>query len=262
MDKKQKRHNDLLSLVNTKERISIKELAGIYGVSELTIRRDIQVLEQQGVVQNIRGIVFANEPDRENKIYNLNSAGSKNFSTKNVIGLYAAKLIENDDIVIIDNGTTTERLAAHFPEDINATVLCYNINILNHLYMKPNISLIFGGGYFHPQTLMFESKESLELIRRTRAKKVFVSAAGVHNTLGVTCTSTYELESKREILKASMEKILLVDSSKFGQIHKNFICEFSMFDRIITDNKLKNDRRSRGRVYHGRMLRQYLYLIK
>lgn len=241
MDKKQKRRDELLNLVKARERISIKELAENYEVSELTIRRDVQILEQQGFVQNVRGIVFANESDRESKIYNLNAAGAVNFNAKNAIGLYAAGLIENDDIVIIDNGTTTESLAAHFPEDVKATVLCYNINILNHLYKQTNISLIFGGGYFHPQTLMFESKESLELIRRTRARKVFVSAAGVHDSLGVTCASTYELESKREILKASMEKILLVDSSKFGQVHKNFICDFSIFDRIITDDKLPEE---------------------
>lgn len=241
MDKKQKRRNELLNLVNSKERISIRELSGICKVSELTIRRDIQELEQQGFVQNIRGIVFANATKKENKIYNLNDASAENYSTKDKIGLYAAGLIEDGDIVIIDNGTTTERLAAHFPEDINATVLCYNINILNHLYRKANISLIFGGGYFHPQTLMFESRESLELIRRTRARKVFVSAAGIHDSLGATCTSTYEVESKREILKASMEKILLVDSSKFGQVYENFICEITAFDLIITDKNLSDE---------------------
>ena len=71
MDKKQKRRNELLNLVNSKERISIRELSGICKVSELTIRRDIQELEQQGFVQNIRGIVFANATKKENKIYNL-----------------------------------------------------------------------------------------------------------------------------------------------------------------------------------------------
>lgn len=241
MGKKQERLSKLLNLVNTKGRISIKELSSIFGVTELTIRRDIQVLEQQGLVQNVRGIIFANDSSKESKIYNLNVAGTENFEAKNAIGCYAAELIEENDVVIIDNGTTTERLAAHFPEDIDATVLCYNINILNYLYKKPNISLIFGGGNFHPQTLMFESRETLELIRRTRATKVFVSAAGVHDPLGVTCTSTYELDSKREILNASMEKILLVDSSKFGQVHKNYICEFSVFDKIITDSKLPEE---------------------
>ena len=88
---------------------------------------------------------------------------------------------------------------------------------------------------------MFESRESLELIRRTRARKVFVSAAGIHDSLGATCTSTYEVESKREILKASMEKILLVDSSKFGQVYENFICEITAFDLIITDKNLSDE---------------------
>lgn len=235
MSKKQERIVELSDLIDLKGRISIKELASTFEVTELTIRRDVQALEQQGLVQNVRGIVFANESGRENKIYNISDASTVNFDAKEAIGIYAAGLIENNDIVIIDNGTTTERVAAHFSDDHSVTVLCYNINILNYLYKKPNISLIFGGGYYHQQTLMFESKESLELIRRTRATKVFVSAAGVHDPLGVTCTSTYELESKREILKASMEKILLVDSSKFGQVHKNFICELGIFDKIITD---------------------------
>lgn len=244
MSKKQERIDELLDLVNRNGRISVKELAAVFNVTELTIRRDVRVLEERGFVQNVRGIVLANETGKENKIYNLSVEGTKNFNAKDAIGLYAAHLIKNDDIVIIDNGTTTERMAAHFPEDINVTVLCYNINILNYLYQKPNISLIFGGGYFHQQTLMFESKESLELIRRTRATKVFVSAAGVHNPLGVTCTSTYELESKREILKTSMEKILLVDSSKFGQVHKNFICDFGIFDKIVTDDDIPDEWRA------------------
>ncbi len=241
MDKKQKRQNEIVDLVNLRGRIPIKELSEICKVSELTIRRDVRELERQGGLQNIRGIVFANTMKKENIIYNLNDASAENYNAKDKIGLYAAEMIRDGDIVIIDNGTTTERLAAHFPEDINATVLCYNINVLNHLYRKPNISLVFGGGYFHPQTLMFESRESLELIRRTRARKVFVSAAGIHDSLGATCTSTYEVESKREILKASMEKILLVDSSKFGQVYENFICEITVFDLIITDKALSDD---------------------
>lgn len=245
MNKKQERLNGLLNYINVKGRISIRELAVIFDVTELTIRRDIQILEQKGQVQNVRGIVFSGEMNRENSMYSLSVESTKNFKEKNAIGLYAAKMIEDNDIVMIDNGTTTERLAAHFPEDINATVFCYNINILFNLYKKTNISLIFGGGYYHSETTMFESKESLELIRRIRGTKVFVSAAGVHDHLGVTCTGTYELESKREILKASMKKILLVDSSKFGRVHENYVCEYDIFDIIITDKMIPEEWKTR-----------------
>lgn len=241
MQKKLLRHSSILDLVSARERVSVRELAKICGVSELTIRRDVQELGKLGAIQNVRGIVMREPGGLDGHIYDLNIESTKNFNTKNEIGRYAATLIEEGDIVMIDNGTTTERLAAHFPSDINATVLCYNINILNHLYKKPNISLIFGGGYFHPQTLMFESKENLELIRRTRARKVFLSATGVHESLGVTCTSFYEAECKRVVLDAGKEKILLIDSSKFGKIFDKYICDLERFDRIITDQNLSEE---------------------
>ena len=76
MSKKQERLNSLLNLVNVKGRISVKELAAVFEVAELTIRRDVQVLEQQGFVQNVRGIVFANKTDGEGdrKSTRLNSS--------------------------------------------------------------------------------------------------------------------------------------------------------------------------------------------
>ena len=91
MSKKQERLNSLLNLVNVKGRISVKELAAVFEVAELTIRRDVQVLEQQGFVQNVRGIVFANKTDGEGKIYDLNDAGTENFGTKDAIGAYASR---------------------------------------------------------------------------------------------------------------------------------------------------------------------------
>ena len=150
-------------------------------------------------------------------------------------------MINPDDFVIIDNGTTTEQLSASIPYNIRATFLCYNLNVVNNLYRKPNISLIFCGGYFHEQTLMFECPESLDIIRRSRANKVFVSAAGIHEKLGVTCVSEYELANKREIIKAGAERILLLDSSKFGIIKPCFVGEIEVFDTIITDSGVSDE---------------------
>lgn len=237
MQKKLLRHSNILDLVNTRERISVKELAELCGVSELTIRRDVQELEQRGSVQNVRGMVLK-DAALGGGSYDLSVESTRNLEVKNEIGRYAASLIEENDIVMIDNGSTTERLAVHFPDDIHATVLCYSINVLNHLYRRPNLSLVFGGGYFHPNSLMFESKEALSLIRRTRARKVFLSATGVHESLGVTCTRFYEAECKRVVRDAGMEKILLADSSKFGKVFDEFICDFTDFDRIVTDRAL------------------------
>ena len=211
------------------------------GVSELTIRRDLQALEGSQLVNNVRGTVFYNYDENADKSYLLSIATSKHRKEKKSIGAYAAGLIQPGEFVIIDNGSTTEQVAASIPFDAEITVLCYSMNVLNNLYKKPKINLIFCGGNFHHQTLMFECTESLEIIRRARAGKVFVSAAGVHGELGVTCSSEYELACKREIIKAGVERILLVDSSKFGKVEPCFVGDLSAFQKVITDKGLSQE---------------------
>ncbi len=241
MSTKNRRMNEIVNVVRNQGQISIRDLAAMFDVADLTIRRDIQVLEKQGLVQNFRGIILSSDLAGIQKNYDLRTAGTENFAEKEAIGVCAAGMIRDGDVVIIDNGTTTARLAANFPRDVHATVLCYNLNILNLLYDHVNLSLIFCGGYFHRDTEMFICKEGLELIRHIRANKVFVSATGVHDTLGITCSSSYELDCRMEILKASQEKILLVDSSKFGKIFTNYVCDLDVLDKVVTDTKVSQE---------------------
>ena len=238
MGKREARIENLLHVIESHDGITIKELAVIEGVSELTIRRDIQAMEDGKLVNNVRGTVFYNGDDTLDQSYLLSFAASQHRREKKRIGIRAASLIQPGEFVIIDNGSTTGQLAASISSDMDITVLCYSMNVLNTLYRKPKINLVFCGGNFHHQTQMFECAESLEIIRRARASKVFVSAAGVHEKLGVTCSSEYELACKREIIKAGLERILLVDSSKFGKVEPCYIAELDTFQKIITDRGL------------------------
>lgn len=88
---------------------------------------------------------------------------------------------------------------------------------------------------------MFESPEGISLIKKTRATKVFVSAAGVHENLGVTCSNNYEVLTKQAIINSSLEKILLVDSSKFGVVKSAYFADLDDFDTIITDDGISNE---------------------
>lgn len=238
MGKREARMESLLHMIESHDGITIKELAVTQGVSELTIRRDIQAMEDGKLVNNVRGTVFYSGEEIADQSYLLAFAANRHRREKKRIGDYAVSLIQPGEFVIIDNGSTTGQLAASIPSDMDITVLCYSMNVLNTLYRKPKINLVFCGGNFHHQTQMFECAESLEIIRRARASKVFVSAAGVHGKLGVTCSSEYELSCKREILKAGLERILLVDSSKFGKVEPCYFAEIDTFQKIITDRDL------------------------
>jgi len=240
MGKKFERMNELVKILKESQGASAKELSVRFNVSEMTIRRDLELLVSQNKIINQYGAFFYNEAGKSintsDDKYALNKASASHTKEKQTIGSFAATLIKDDDILIIDTGSTTEFLARFLPDHLKATVLCYNRNILNYLVDKSSISIIFAGGYYHANTEMFESIEGLSLINHTRANKIFISAAGIHETLGVTCANSYEIATKKAIFKSGVEKILLVDSSKFSVIKSSHFANIEDFDMIITDS--------------------------
>lgn len=237
MSKKDDRMKGLLDILKERQSMTIKELSSQFGVSEMTIRRDLELLKQNDLILDIPGAAIINSKSAaaNSDYYSIMTATITHVREKEKIGQYAASLIENDDCVIVDNGTTTERLVSALSSSISATILTSNLNIVNKLAQKPNISIICGGGYYHQNTGLFESPESILLINKTRATKVFCSAAGIHHTMGITCMNSYEVETKRAIMHSGAKKILLADSSKFGVVKSCYVADLDCFDMIITD---------------------------
>ncbi|WAW15076.1 DeoR/GlpR family DNA-binding transcription regulator [Peptostreptococcus equinus] len=252
MSKKNNRLKKIISIVKDNNGASVKDLSSTLDVSEMTIRRDIKLLEDKNIVESYYGSVVYNHnldnpiigPNSDNKNtieYNLNLNSLLMDDEKSAIGKKAAELIKEDDVVIIDVGTTTEKLSQYINELTSFTALIFSCNNLLHLMNKPKVNLIMAGGNFHKDTGMFESKEALSIIDTVRARKVFLSAAGVHDKLGVTCANPYEIETKKHIMKNSLEIILLIDSSKFGTVKSSHFCDLNQIDTIITDCKISDE---------------------
>ncbi len=247
MDKRNKRLDEILQILKHKNAESIKRLSEALDVSQMTIRRDIRLLAERNLVESFHGGAIYNEdgaadghesPDHH---YHLPTEGKRRQSEKARIARKAAALIEPDDIIIIDSGSTTERLATFLPSDFPVTVLCYTLNVLVEIYKKPNCTIIFPGGYFHPGTLLFESHDGAELIKRNRANKGFFAAGGVSPGLGVTCSSPYAVPNKRAAIDSSLCRILLADSSKFGKVRAAHYAELSEFTTVITDSGISEE---------------------
>lgn len=244
MSKKADRISRLIDILKTRNGASVKELATLLNVSEMTIRRDLSVLEKNNIVNNVFGATIYNpdyKEDQTDTSYELTNAKNSQDLEKAKIGAYATTLIQTGDIIVIDTGSTTEMLAKNIRDDLDATILCYNANILNSLREKENLSLIFSGGRYHAKTQMVESAEGVSLIQSMRFTKAFISAAGVHQGLGVTCVYHYEVPTKKAIMQSSLEKILLLDSSKFDQVKPAYFANLEDFDRIITDESISEE---------------------
>jgi len=241
---KNNRVNYLLNRLSIDGFASIKELSKKLEVSEMTIRRDIRELSENNVVTLIPGgaILKRNPPmEIDEEKYLIQTAESLMLEEKLKISRKAASLIDPNDVIIIDTGSTTENLPKFIPENMPLTVICYALNILFNVYENKNWKLVFPGGYFHSNTLMFESTEGIEIIKKIRANKAFISAAGVSEKLGVTCATAYEKETKKAVIESSDVKILLVDSTKFGKIKISHFADLTDFDIIITDTGISKE---------------------
>jgi DeoR family transcriptional regulator, deoxyribose operon repressor len=223
---------------------TVQDLSRLLQVSHMTIRRDLASLGKEQRIRILYGGIILNpsgESSNNESYYSLIAAGSKLPEQKKRIGQLAATLIEPEDTLIIDAGSTTEYFAKCLPEDREYAVLCYALNIVSETVRRKNIRTLFSGGNFHENTLMFESPEGLAMISRYRATKAFISASGVDHHLGVTCMNPYERETKKAAIRSSMKKILLVDSSKFGTLRSDFFADLSAFDEIITDEGISQE---------------------
>lgn len=234
------RRNSLIAFLKEHHSATIQELADHFEVSHMTVRRDLDKLSQREPIKIIHGGVIYKEA-AQGEHYTMTSARIHMIEEKRKIARRAASLVEADDIIIIDAGSTGELIAAQLPTDRPVTVICYALNIAMTVSKRPNCSLILAGGFYHDSSMVFESAEGLELIRRNRAKKAFVTASGISSKLGITCSNFFESTTKRSALESSLSGILVADSSKFGTVQTGHFADLDDFDIIITDSGLPEE---------------------
>jgi len=241
MNKKALRTEKLLSILNETGSISIKKMASMLEVSEMTIRRDIHALEEQEKVKNINGILVSPQDSSFHllaKAYELSTEARTQNEAKRALGQFAAAMVREGDRILLDIGTTIEQVAKHISRDISLTAFCVSLNTLLQLVSNPNVRTVLSGGYYQPNIQAFLGDESVKAIQNVRAGKLFLSAAGIHEDLGISCVDNDEVRVKKAMLQSSARHILVVDSSKFGVIRSGYVCGLSEIDEIITDDRL------------------------
>ena len=246
MSKKTNRFNKILKILKISRVSSIKSLADTLKVSHMTVRRDIEILSKQNLIKIFHGSILLDTSEDVNEIgkYSLLKAASQMIDEKIRIGRKAAELIEPKNVIIFDTGSTVECAARYIPEELPMTAICYTLNVLIDVIRNKNCKIIFAGGYFHENTLMFESREGIDLIKRNRATRVFVSASGINIKLGLTCSNHYERDTKLAIMESSLQKILLADSSKFQKVESTYFADLKDFDILITDTGIPEEYRN------------------
>lgn len=244
MNKQDQRLKKILALSKVIDSITVKDLAERLEVSEMTVRRDLEGLRLNNLVHFKHGLILFNKEMISNgddvPYFVVEQKGIRD-AEKDRIAREAAKMVAPGDSIIVDIGTTTSKLLRYLPNNYPITVICFTVNSLTEALKKNFQNLIFAGGIYHANTQVFESIETCELIRRMRAGKAFISAAGVCASLGLTCSNQYEVNIKIACIKSAKTKILMVDSEKLGRVRSSYFGDLTDVDEVITDSQLNDD---------------------
>ena len=240
MSKKKNRLKEILDILNKNSEISVKDLADYLLTSEMTIRRDLDDLEKERIIRRTHGgaiLLNAYTINDKNK-YLIGKELERNVKQKSMVGLKAASLIKPNETVSFDIGTTIPFIAKYLDRDIFISAVCVTFECALELYNKKNVNLILSGGYLHRASDVFNCDEGIELLKKIRTDKAFISAGGIDSTLGVTCYHDFHVLIKKIMMKSSKKIILISDSSKFGKIKPSYFADLSDMDAVITDDKI------------------------
>lgn len=239
---KQNRIKNILNLLQQKEKAAVAEIAAFLNVSDMTIRRDLTELENEGFIKRTHGgAVLSDAANIPEDPYILNKETVRNMGQKSRIGEKAASLILPNETVFFDSGSTTPFVAKYSDKDLHFTAVCYTFKNAVEFYKRKNTNLILSGGFFHRDSNVFHNTEGPTLIRSIRADKAFISTAGVDETLGLTTYFYFEAEIKKAMIASARQKILVADSSKFGKISITFFANLDDINVIVTDDGLSDD---------------------
>lgn len=213
--------------------VRVSELSRLFDVTEETIRRDLEELENNGYLKRTYGgavsvtgtgleLPFARRVETRQK-------------EKSIIARYAVTLIQEGETIILDASTTALWVAKHLIDRRDLTVVTNSIQTVMELAGRPGINVICTGGNLRDRILAFAGPLAERAISGYYVDKVFISGKGLSPDGGLTDSNELEVELKKAMLGAAKEKIALVDSSKLG--HKAFarIEDVSAFTKIITD---------------------------
>jgi DeoR family transcriptional regulator, fructose operon transcriptional repressor len=219
---------------------SVAELARQFGVSEVTIRKDLDVLADSGLIERSHGGALLKRDRPFTLSYDVR--GAEFLTEKEAIGRAAASLAKDMETILIDCGTTTIHLAKNLGPDRALYCMTNDLQIALTLAVWPQIRATLTAGAVRGLTMPLwgpDCRRSILALHEVEA--TFLSISGLSPERGLTNTYSVEVNVKRAMIQVAREVILLVDSSKFGKVAPAFVAELSTVHKIVTGRQAPVD---------------------
>lgn len=212
------------------------ELSALLEVSEATIRRDLEWLENDGILVRTHGGAILNQRLQLEPEYQLRA--QHNIVEKRLIGATAASLIEEGNIVFINSGTTTTEVIRNIRSGAEITVITNNLSAAVEVG-EAGFEILLLGGSFQPKSNSVAGRFAIENLGQIYANQAFIGVDGISLKHGFTVPSNAEAEVIRVMLERTNGTLSVVaDHSKWGVVSNFQIARIDQVHRLITDGKL------------------------
>lgn len=231
-----KRLDKLSDLIKQRGSMSVQELINHFDVSDMTIRRDLQKLEQSGKYQRFHGgIRFLDETPLDNR-------EACQFEEKQRIAQFCLTQIQPRDTIILDAGTTTVQIAVALAESEirDITIITNSLAVAHRLRIKEHITLILCGGELRQSSQSFVGSTSRTFFEGIYVNKAFIATGGITEK-GYTTANFAEAEIKQCMSNASAYTYIVADSTKFGSRSLNFFAPMDAANMIVTDSSIPKE---------------------
>jgi DeoR/GlpR family transcriptional regulator of sugar metabolism len=233
------RRKQILELIEKRNSISVAELCQLLEVSDMTIRRDLRILSNRGLLERVHGGALS----RRGRSYEppYLSRASNQVVQKEIIGRCAAALVHEGDSIALDVGTTTLELAKALVHTPNLTIMTASLPIANVLCEAPNIRLILTGGIVRHQELSMIGHIAEQTYREFHIDKAFVGIGGLHPEAGLTEYNLEDTLVKKAMIASAEQVIVVADSSKLGETCFASVGPLSIVDTLVTDTNAPSE---------------------
>lgn len=224
------RRSKIIQIAESSGFVSLQQLVAEVGVSESTIRRDLEWLNSTGQVQRTRGgaaFLATSQPD-------FDARKSHASIEKQSIARRTAELIQPGETVLLDGGTTTLELARHLIGK-SLQVLTNSLPIAQVLMNSPETELILIGGYVYPRTGVALGELAVDALRKVHATRLVMGTGGI-TAEGLFNGNALLVETERQMIRAADKVTLVADSSKFGQRALTHLCSLDDVNEMVTDD--------------------------
>lgn len=232
--------------------VRVRDLAERFGVSDVTMRADLDQLERRGELRRVHGGAMSGHSARVERTFE--EQANLLSEEKAEIGRLAAALVAPGESIIVDVGTTTTALARALVARIDladVTVITNGLTIALELERGgPSLNVVVTGGTLRPKQHSLVNPMGSHFFDKLRATRVFLGCNGIDPVGGVTNINLPEAEMKRAMVAAAREVVVLADGSKLGEVALASVCPIDQVDVLVTDRtanpEIVAELRSRG----------------